>query len=238
MADKMLELQGFVKPETRTITLKPKKLGIEVSPTLSGVFFEDLNQSLDGGISAQLIQNYSFQAYDIPQSKPYEFSYSDTTFFSWTVVRKDGAVGSARIVEDKPLVPNLKRYYDWNPDDEYDDEALYRQFSVRFDIQNPGEGFGIAANGYGIDKYGKEPETFYAVNTQVPSIPAVKDVSYDLSLYLQGDNYLGDISVYLEDAQGNRNSEVLTLKGLHRGKSLLVDGDEVLDASLEALKRT
>ncbi len=58
MADKMLELQGFAKPETRTITLKPKKLGIEVSPTLSGVFFEDLNQSLDGGISAQLIQNY------------------------------------------------------------------------------------------------------------------------------------------------------------------------------------
>ena len=116
--------------------------------------------------------------------------------------------------EDKPLVPNLKRYYDWNPDDEYDDEALYRQFSVRFDIENPGEGFGIAANGYGIDKYGKEPETYYAVNTQVPSIPAVKDVSYDLSLYLQGDNYMGNVSVYLEDAQGNRNSEVLTLKGL------------------------
>ncbi|MBQ2500892.1 MAG: alpha-L-arabinofuranosidase [Bacteroidales bacterium] len=217
MADKMLELQGFAKPETRTITLKPKKLGIEVSPTLSGVFFEDLNQSLDGGISAQLIQNYSFQAYDIPQSKPYEFSYSDTTFFSWTVIRKDGAVGSARIVEDKPLVPNLKRYYDWNPDDEYDDEALYRQFSVRFDIENPGEGFGIAANGYGIGEYGKEPDTYYAVNTQVPSIPAVKDVSYDLSLYLQGDNYMGDISVYLEDAQGNRNSNVLTVKGLANG---------------------
>ena len=210
----LLCLQAFAQPVERTVTLKPKKLGIEVSPTLSGIFFEDLNQALDGGICAQLIQNYSFQAYDIPDSKPHEFSYSDTTFFSWTVIRKDGAVGSARVVEDKPLVPDLKRWYNWNPDDGYDDELLYRQFSVRFDIQDPGAGFGIAANGYGINKSGKEPEAYYAVNTQVPSIPAVKDVSYDLSLYLQGDNYMGNVSVYLEDAQGNRNSNVLTIKGL------------------------
>ena len=210
----LLCLQAFAQPVERTITLKPKKLGIEVSPTLSGIFFEDLNQSLDGGICAQLIQNYSFQAYDLPDSRPYEFSYSDTTFHSWTVIRKDGAVGTAHVVEDKPLVQNRKRHYDWNPDDEYDDELLYRQFSVRFDIQNPGEGFGIAANGYGINKSGKEPEAYYAVDTQVPSIPAQKDVRYDLSLYLQGDNYMGNVSVYLEDSQGMRNSNVLTVKGL------------------------
>ena len=217
MADKMLELQGFTKPEKRTVTLKPKKLGVEVSPTLSGIFFEDLNQSLDGGICAQLIQNYSFQAYDFPESNPTEFSYSDTTFYSWTVIRKDGAVGAARVVEDKPLVPDLKPLYDWDPNDQYDDNLRYRQFSVRFDIEDAGEGFGIAANGYGIDKYTKERGANYAVNTQVPSIPAVKDVSYDLSLYLQGDNYLGNISVYLEDAQGNCNSNVLKINGLANG---------------------
>ena len=217
MADKMLELQGFVKPEKRTLTLKPKKLGVEVSPTLSGIFFEDLNQSLDGGICAQLIQNYSFQAYDFPESNASEFSYSDTTFYSWTVIRKDGAVGAARVVEDKPLVPDLKPLYDWDPHDEYDDNLRYRQFAVKFDIEDPGEGFGIAANGYGIDPYTRERGANYAVNTQVPSIPAVRDVSYDLSLYLQGDNYMGNISVYLEDAQGNRNSNVLTIKGLANG---------------------
>ena len=206
--------QPAVKSESRSITLRPNKLGIEVSPTLSGIFFEDLNQSLDGGICAQLIQNYSFQAYDFPDSKPYEFSYSDTTFYSWTVIRKDEAVGTARLVQDKPLVKDLKPLYDWDPNDQHDDDAQYRQFSVRFDIQDPGAGFGIAANGYGIDKYGKEPDTYYSLNTQVPSIPAVKDVSYDLSLYLQGDNYPGTISVYLEDAQGNRNSNVLTIKDL------------------------
>ena len=200
--------------EKRTVTLRPKKLGIEVSPTLSGIFFEDLNQSMDGGICAQLIQNYSFQAYDFPDSKPYEFSYSDTTFYSWTVIRKDGAAGTARLVQDKPLVKDLNPLYNWDPNDQHDDNAQYRQFSVRFDIQDPGAGFGIAANGYGIDKYGKEPDTYYSLNTQVPSIPAVEGVSYDLSLYLQGDNYMGTISVYLEDAQGRRNSNVLTIKGL------------------------
>ena len=210
----LLSAGVFAQPQERTIILKPKKLGIEVSPTLSGIFFEDLNQALDGGICAQLIQNYSFQAYDMPDSRPYEFSSSDTAFFSWTVIRKNGAVGSARLVEDKPLVTDVKRYYDWNPNDQYDDEALYRQFSVRFDIESPGEGFGIAANGYGINKSGKEPDAYYAVDTQVPSIPAVQGVSYDLALYLQGDNYMGNISVYLEDAQGSRNSNVLTIKGL------------------------
>ncbi|MDO5322194.1 MAG: sialate O-acetylesterase [Bacteroidia bacterium] len=214
MADKMLQLQGFEKQEERTLTLKPKKLGIEISPTLSGIFFEDINQSLDGGICAQLIQNNSFQAYNVPDGPENEFSYSDTTFFGWTVVSRDGAVGQAHAVADKPLVPDLKRWYDYDPNDKYDDELRYKQYSVRFDIENPGEGYGIAANGYGIAEYKRGRGLIYSNNTQVASIPVEKDVRYDLSLYLQGDNYMGNVSVYLEDAQGNRNSDVIKISGL------------------------
>lgn len=217
MADKMLQLQGFEKQEERSLTLKPKKLGIEISPTLSGIFFEDINQSLDGGICAQLIQNNSFQAYNVPDGPENEFSYSDTTFFGWTVVSKDGAVGQAHAVADKPLVPDLKRWYDYDLDDKYDDELRYRQYSVRFDIEDPGEGFGIAANGYGIAEYRRGRGLTYSNNTQVASIPAEKDVRYDFSLYLQGDNYMGNVSVYLEDAQGNRNSDVVSFGGLANG---------------------
>lgn len=214
MADKMLQLQGFEKPEERTLTLKPKKLGIEISPTLSGIFFEDINQSLDGGICAQLIQNNSFQAYNVPDGPENEFSYSDTTFFGWTVVSKGGAVGQAHAVADKPLVPELKRWYDYDPNDKYDDELRYKQYSVRFDIENPGDGYGIAANGYGIAEYKRGRGLTYSNNTQVASIPAEKDVRYDFSLYLQGDNYMGNVSVYLEDARGNRNSDVVSFSGL------------------------
>lgn len=80
MADKMLQLQGFKPEQKRTLTLKPKALGIKVSPTLSGIFFEDINNSLDGGICAQLIQNNSFQAYNVPDAPENEFSVCDTVF--------------------------------------------------------------------------------------------------------------------------------------------------------------
>ncbi len=216
MADKMLQLQGFKTTEERTLTLKPKKKGINISPTLAGIFFEDINQSLDGGICAQLIQNYSFQAYNVPDApNPREFSKSDTVIFGWTVVRNGDAIGGAKVVSDHPLVRNLPRYYDFDPNDKYDDELRYAQYSVRLDIVNPGEGFGIAANGYGIAPYGSERQgNYYSNNTQVASIPALEGVSYDLSMYLQGDSYSGNVSVYLEDANGRRNSNVITVTNL------------------------
>lgn len=216
MAEKMLQLHGFKPVEERTLTLKPKKKGIDISPTLSGIFFEDINQSLDGGICAQLIQNYSFQAYNVPDApNAKEFSRSDTVIFGWTVIAKEGAEGSARVVDDRPLVKNQPRYYDFDPNDRYDDELRYRQYSVRFDITNPGEGFGIAANGYGIAPYGSERQgNYYSNNTQVASIPVRESVSYDLSLYLQGKSYPGKIQVFLEDSNGRRNSNVITIDGL------------------------
>ena len=208
-ADKMLQLQGFKSEEKRTLTLKPKKLGIEISPTLRGIFFEDIYNSLDGGICAQLIQNNSFQAYNVPDAPEHEFSVCDSVFFGWTIVRKGDARGSARAVADKPLVKNLKRHYDFDPNDKYDDEQRYKQYSVRFEVKNPGDGFGIAANGFGIAEYGKGKEYHYSNNTQTPSIPAVKGISYDLGLYLRGESYKGDFKVYLEDKDGNLNSNVL-----------------------------
>ncbi|MDO5442578.1 MAG: sialate O-acetylesterase [Bacteroidia bacterium] len=218
MADKMLELQGFKQPEERTVTLNPSNLGISVSPTLAGIFFEDINQSLDGGICAQLIQNYSFQAYNVPEApNEKEFSQSDTTIFGWTVLSGNGAEGFAHVVDTKPLVKNQPRYYDFDPNDELDDELRYKQYCVQFDITKPGEGFGIAANGYGIAPYGNERQGFYySNNTQAASIPVNKDVNYELSLYLQGKKYKGNISIYLEDAKGERNSNVITISKLQK----------------------
>lgn len=214
-ADKMLELKGYKEVERRTLTLNTKELGIDISPTLSGIFFEDINQSVDGGISAQLIQNNSFQAYNVPTGSPNEFSQADTVFFGWTVVSKEGAVGHARTVNEKPLVKDLKPLYDFDPNDQYDDSMKYQQYSVRFDIEEPGDGYGIAANGFGISEYNKRDRSaMYSNNTQTPSIPVEKDVTYDLGLYLQGASYPGKITVYLEDKEGNVNSNVITVSSI------------------------
>ena len=216
MAEKMLELQGFKQHETRTLSLRPQSTGISISPTLAGIFFEDINQSLDGGICAQLIQNHGFQAYNVPDAPEKEFSTSDTCIQGWTVISRDGADGSARLVSDHPLV-KIAPKYNFDPDDKYDDSLRYAQYSVRFDIQDPGEGFGIAANGFGIAEYGSERQGYYYSNdTQAASIPAEKDTEYDLSLYLLGDKYKGSISVCLEDKDGKINSNVITFSKLGR----------------------
>lgn len=205
------------QPETRTLTLMPEAKGITISPTLAGIFFEDINQSLDGGICAQLIQNHGFQAYNVPGAPEKEFSTSDTSIQGWTFISREGAAGTAKLVGDHPLVKDQPKYYDFDPDDKYDDNLRYAQYCVRFDIQNPGEGFGIAANGFGISEYGSERRGYYYSNdTQVASIPAEKDTEYELSLYLLGDKYKGNIRVYLEDKDGRINSNVIKFSRLRK----------------------
>ncbi|MBR2631149.1 MAG: alpha-L-arabinofuranosidase [Paludibacteraceae bacterium] len=205
---------SWAQTEQRQLTIDTKELGIEISPTLSGLFFEDINQSLDGGICAQMIQNNSFQAYNVPDGPANEFSQSDTIFFGWTVVKKKDAVGEARTVSDHPLVKELERKYNYDPNDKYDDELRYAQYCVRFDIKSAGEGFGIAANGYGITPTSRERGATYSNNTQRPSLPVVAKTKYDLGLYLQGEQYKGKVSVWLEDIDGNINSNVLKISKL------------------------
>lgn len=213
-AEKMLQLEGFKKVEKRNLTLDLNKLGIEISPTLSGIFFEDINQSVDGGICAQLIQNNSFQVYNVPDCPTEEISTSDTIFFGWTIVKNEGAKGTAHTVSDKPLVQNMTRLYDFDPNDKYDDERRYVQYCVRFDIEKPGQGYGIAANGYGIAPYARGRGLTYSNNTQTPSIPVKQGISYDLGLYLQGESYKGNVKIYLEGKDGKPNSNVVTINDM------------------------
>lgn len=201
--------------DSRSIYLNTKDKGIEISPTFSGIFFEDINNSLDGGICAQLIQNFSFQQYMVPEAPAKEFSQADSIIFGWSVISKGDAKGKAITTNEKPLLENLPRYYDFDPNDRYNDELRYQQYSIRFDIENAGDGFGLAANGYGISEHGSERAGhYYSNNTQIPSIAVNRGISYDLSLYLQGADYDGRISIYLEDAQGKVNSETIVIENL------------------------
>ena len=50
------------------ISVSVDKPGVKVSPTLWGIFFEDINLSTDGGIYAELVRNRSFEDSDKPDS--------------------------------------------------------------------------------------------------------------------------------------------------------------------------
>jgi alpha-L-arabinofuranosidase len=58
---------SFATAGTATITVQVDQPGHAVSPTLYGIFFEDINCSADGGIYAELVRNRSFEDSDKPE---------------------------------------------------------------------------------------------------------------------------------------------------------------------------
>ncbi|WP_243735270.1 LamG-like jellyroll fold domain-containing protein [Paenibacillus turpanensis] len=68
----------------------------EVSPTLYGLFYEDINYAGDGGLYAELVQNRSF-----------EFG---TPLYSWTEVRYGDAEGQVTAASEAPLNDKNHQY--------------------------------------------------------------------------------------------------------------------------------
>jgi alpha-L-arabinofuranosidase len=76
--------------EAATISVQADKPGHRISPTLWGIFFEDINLSADGGIYPELVRNRSFEDADKPEN--------------WKLTAPDGASEMA-IDSSRPLNP-------------------------------------------------------------------------------------------------------------------------------------
>jgi alpha-L-arabinofuranosidase len=77
------------------LTVEVDKPGHAVSPTLWGIFFEDINLSADGGIYPELVRNRSFEDSDQPDS--------------WTVSDSNGGKSQISIDSSRPLNPFNRR---------------------------------------------------------------------------------------------------------------------------------
>ncbi len=77
--------------------------GKAISDELIGIFFEDINNSADGGIYAELVQNGSF-----------EYSPSDRDGWgagtAWRQIRPGHSLGTVQVRMDNPLHPNNATY--------------------------------------------------------------------------------------------------------------------------------
>ena len=73
------------------LTVEVDKPGHPVSPTLWGIFFEDINLSADGGIYPELVRNRSFEDSDQPDS--------------WTLSDSIGGKSTIAIDSSQPLNP-------------------------------------------------------------------------------------------------------------------------------------
>ncbi len=78
-----------------SLTVQVDKPGIKVSPTLYGIFFEEINHAGDGGLYAELVQNRSFENSDKPDC--------------WTLVTDGSGKGEMAIDKDNPMCENNPR---------------------------------------------------------------------------------------------------------------------------------
>ena len=80
---------GGLMAADNSISVSVDKPGAKVSPTLWGIFFEDINLSTDGGIYAELVRNRSFEDSDKPDS--------------WTAVSSGNAKIELSVDSEKPM---------------------------------------------------------------------------------------------------------------------------------------
>ena len=70
--------------------------GIPVSPTMHGIFFEDINYAADGGLYAELVENRSFE--------------HKIGMHAWREEKREGAAGSISFSGESPIHANNPRF--------------------------------------------------------------------------------------------------------------------------------
>jgi alpha-L-arabinofuranosidase len=84
-----LHADSAATEKTATLTVEVDRPGAAISPTLYGVFFEEINFAGDGGLYAELIRNRSFEDSDKPDH--------------WTLIRDESAKGEMAVAAERPM---------------------------------------------------------------------------------------------------------------------------------------
>jgi alpha-L-arabinofuranosidase len=71
-----------------TIAVDVGRPGVKISPTLYGIFYEEINHAGDGGLYAEMVRNRSFEDGETPDH--------------WTLLAKDGGKGAISVDIDRP----------------------------------------------------------------------------------------------------------------------------------------
>jgi len=103
-ADAVRFVLSEVDDSVATMTIDGDGTGAEISDTMFGIFYEDINYAADGGIYAELVRNRSF-----------EFNSTDNGGFNamtgWQVLDRSGAGSTAQVVNDDGRLNQLNRNY-------------------------------------------------------------------------------------------------------------------------------
>ncbi len=87
---------GFSAENAVRLVVRADQPGARISPTMYGIFFEDINFGADGGLHAELVKNRSFE---FPEP-----------MMGWSEVQIATAVGFLRVLDKEPLNPENPHY--------------------------------------------------------------------------------------------------------------------------------
>lgn len=86
------------------LTVAPEQVVAEMSPTLYGLFFEDINHAADGGLYAELLNNRSFEYENL--LNPQRFDH----YTGWTFRFLSTGKGKIALMDESPLNENNPHY--------------------------------------------------------------------------------------------------------------------------------
>jgi alpha-L-arabinofuranosidase len=181
---------------TATLTIDVAKPGPSLNPRMYGIFLEEINHGVDGGLYAELIRNRGFEdakppegflfkngrwvdsegrgAYDARFSR---FGYFTNGLPSWSLVKEGSAQGSMHLDLANPLNPATPR-------------------SLRLEVENVSSG-----------RLGISNEGFWGIGVR-------QGQDYKLSFWARAaDGFSGPLSATLETAEGLPCCEPAQIKG-------------------------
>lgn len=92
--EKIFEVYVMPKAETEySLTVDAKDTGADLNEDLVGIFFEDINNSADGGLNPQMVKNDSFENYRYDAGKrvnDYKNQWTSSVPSSFTISSEDG----------------------------------------------------------------------------------------------------------------------------------------------------
>ncbi|MGE5294041.1 MAG: alpha-L-arabinofuranosidase, partial [Solirubrobacterales bacterium] len=80
---------SLCQDNTIQLTVRADTPGAKISPTMYGIFFEDVNFGADGGLYAELVKNRSFE---FPEP-----------MMAWSEVKQGTATGSLETLDQDPV---------------------------------------------------------------------------------------------------------------------------------------
>ena len=165
-----------------SITVELDRPGVTISPTLYGIFFEEINRAGEGGLYGEMVQNRSFE--DTENDRPLADGEQP---LAWTLVKTPGAEGSMAIDSSRPLSANNRH-------------ALHLEV-----VKTAGGGVGVANAGF--ENVSRKPPKRAPATTEknkaVEGIAVVAGRQYDLSLYARADKeFHGPLSAVIIGPRG------------------------------------